>query len=330
VNGPVTHRVLPYDGMAGYLAGAVPFLREGVGAGDRVMVVTPLGSRLLLRDSLGAVADGIEFFEPEEWYSHPARTLADCLGDAEAAVWEGRRLRVLAEPVWTGGSPLDVLEWQRIEALVNVAFEGTGAAILCAYSRTLPAGIIAAARQTHPETVNGTTALANPGYLDPWVFNARCDGVPLPDPPAEAEVIPLDRPDLYWLRRYVTDYAHLAGLPDEHLQPLLVAVTEVVTNAARHGAPPIVLTMWVDAADRSLVCQVTDQGRWEAGADTGLLPPRGSSPPDADAPGRFGLWAVRLLCSIVQIRTGERGTTVRLRLRPPAVPTGTSAPAGTA
>ena len=45
---PVTHRVLPYDGMEGYLAGAVPFLREGIDAGDRVLAVTPLGSRMIL------------------------------------------------------------------------------------------------------------------------------------------------------------------------------------------------------------------------------------------------------------------------------------------
>jgi MEDS: MEthanogen/methylotroph, DcmR Sensory domain/Histidine kinase-like ATPase domain len=328
VSEPVTHRVLPFDGVEAYLAGAVPFLREGVDAGDRVMVVAPPASRSVLQDALGAAADAIEFPEPAEWYAHPARTLADCLGDAEAATWEGRRLRLLGEPGWTGGSPLEVVEWQRVEALANVAFEGTGAAILCAYSRTLPAGIIAASRQTHPETVKGTAVVETPGYMDPWAFSERCDGVPLTDPPAEADRVRLDRPDLFWLRRYVTDYAHQARLPDEHLQRLLVAVTEVVTNAVRHGAPPIVLTMWTDLDDRSLVCQVTDHGRWEAGADAGLLPPHGADRAGADVPGRFGLWAVRLLCSVVQIRTGEHGTTVRLRLRLPAVTTdsGTALP----
>jgi hypothetical protein len=243
---------------------------------------------------------------------------------------------VLAEPSWTGRPAPEVLEWQRVEALVNVAFEDTGAAIMCAYSRTLPAGVIAAARQTHPETVKGTTAVTTPGYMDPWAFSERCDNVPLPDPPPEAERLTLDRPDLHWLRRLVTDYACQARLPDEYLQRLLVAVTEVVSNAERHGAPPIVLTMWADPEDRGLVCQIDDHGRWEPGADAGLLPPRGVPPaggtasPRADGPGRFGLWAVRLLCSLVQIRTGDQGTTVRLRLRPPVAATDPAQPAHSA
>ncbi|GLZ08627.1 hypothetical protein Acsp03_60930 [Actinomadura sp. NBRC 104412] len=311
---PVTHRVLPYDGMEGYLAGAVPFLREGIDAGDRVLAVTPLGSRMILEDALGAAADEVEFADPSDWYTHPPRAMADTLHHAEAALWEGRRLRVLAEPTWTGRPHAEVLEWQRAEALTTLAYEGTGAAFLCPYSRTLPAGVIAAARQTHPETVKGTRSVATPGYLDPWTFSERCDAEPLPDPPPGADRIPLDRPDLYWLRQYVADFAERAQVCDEHLQRLLVAVTEVVTNAVRHGAPPIVLTLWTDPDDRSLVCQVADRGRWRAGADAGLLPPRGATP-GTDAPGRFGLWAVRLLCSLVQIRTGERGTTVRLRLR---------------
>ena len=88
------------------------------------------------------------------------------------------------------------------------------------------------------------------------------------------------------------------------MQRLLVAVTEVVTNAMRHGEPPIVLRMWPepDAAGGALVCEVADEGRWPPGAGYGLLPPR----PAGTAPGsRFGLWAVRLLCATVQIRTGD-------------------------
>ncbi|MFI0351888.1 anti-sigma factor RsbA family regulatory protein [Actinomadura sp. 9N407] len=322
---PFFHRVLPYDGMDDYLAGTLPFLREGVDAGDRVLAVAPLASELLLRGELGPAAAGVDFYDPAAWYAHPARTLAECLGHADEAAWRGRRLRIMGEPTWTTRSPLEVLEWQRIEALVNVAFAGTGTAILCPYARTLPAGVVASARRTHPETLKGLTAMPNPGYMDPWAYSAQCDSAPLPPPPPHAESIPLDRPDLYWLRAYVGDFAARTPLPAEDLQRLLVAVTEVVTNATRHGGPPMALTMWADPEDRSLVCQVTDGGSWTSGGERhgyGLVPPRPAGP------GRFGLWAVRLLCSIVQIRTGEQGTTVRLRLRFPAVPAGTVRPVG--
>ncbi|MFV2174856.1 ATP-binding protein [Actinomadura sp. LOL_011] len=135
-------------------------------------------------------------------------------------------------------------------------------------------------------------------------------------PPVHADELKIDRPDLYWLRAYVAEYARRTPLPDEDLQRLLVAVTEVVTNAERHGAPPIVLRMWTDGArfDPAFVCEVADGGRWPPDAGFGLVPPRRS---EAGTCGRFGLWAVRLLCSLVQIRTGPAGTVVRLRLALP-------------
>ncbi|QXJ21711.1 sensor histidine kinase [Actinomadura graeca] len=313
-----THRVLPYDGVDEFLGGALPFLRDGVDAGDRVLAVAGVGRELLLREALGPAAAGVEFTDAATWYTHPSRTLADCLADADNTAWQGRRLRVLGDPVWASRSPLEVLEWQRTEAILNVAFRDTGAALLCPYSSSLPAGVVASSRQTHPETVRGVTALANPGYMDPWAYNAHCDREPLPPPPSGADSLKIDRPDLYWLRAYVSDYARQARLHEEDLQRLLVAVTEVVTNALRHGEPPIVLRMWADTSgEPALVCEVTDEGRWDPASGYGLVPPR---PVGTGSGGRFGLWAVRLLCSVVQIRAGEGGTAVRLRLRLPAVP----------
>ncbi|WP_084262836.1 sensor histidine kinase [Actinomadura formosensis] len=308
-----THRVLPYDGVEEFLGGTVPFLSAGVEAGDRVLAVCGTARETLLRDALGSAASAVEFTDAATWYAHPSRTLADCLGAAGRAAGRGRRLRLLGEPVWASRSPLEVVEWQRTEALLNIALLDTGASVMCPYAATLPAAVIASGRRTHPETVRGTRALANPGFVDPWTFCARCDAEPLPAPPPDADTLPIDaRPDLYWLRAYVTECARQTPLPEEDLQRLLVAVTEVVTNALRHGEPPLTLRMWTDAADgaSALVCEVTDEGRWPPGAGHGLLPPR---PAGTASGGRFGLWAVRLLCSAVQIRTGEGGTAVRLR-----------------
>nr|WP_308287101.1 sensor histidine kinase [Actinomadura parmotrematis] len=314
-----SHRVLPYAGAEELLAGAVPFLRRGVADGDRVMAVTCLGTEVLLRDALGGDAAGVEFVRADSWYAHPSRTMADCLGDAEDAAGGGRRLRLLGEPAWTHRDPLEVREWQRAEAMTNVAFARTGAALLCPYPvRALPAAIVAGARKTHPETVRGETALPNPGYLDPWTYNAACDTEPLPPPPPDAEELLIDVVDLYWLRMLVGDYARTALLPDDDVQRLLVAVTEVMTNAIRHGEGPIALRLWTDPG--ALVCEVADRGRWRAGTGFGLIPPRIGEPDDAAGPdggGRFGLWAVRMLCALVQIRTGEAGTVVRLRLKLP-------------
>ncbi|OLT13243.1 hypothetical protein BJF79_21020 [Actinomadura sp. CNU-125] len=313
-----THRVLPYDGVNEFLGGAVPFLGEGLAAGDRVQVVCGVGLEHLLRDALGHDGARVEFTEAARWYAHPSRTLSDCLSDAEAMNGEGRRLRLLGEPVWARRGPLEVLEWQRVEAILNIAFRETGAAIMCPYAATLPPGVVAAGRRTHPETVRGARAVPNPGFVDPRAFSAGCDREPLPPPPVHADELKIDRPDLYWLRAYVAEYARRTPLPGEDLQRLLVAVTELVTNAERHGAPPIMLRMWTDGTggDPAFVCEVSDAGRWPPDAGFGLVPPRRS---EAGTSGRFGLWAVRLLCSLVQIRTGAAGTVVRLRLDLPGI-----------
>lgn len=296
------HQLLPYDGAESFLAGAVPFVREGLGGGERVVVVTGVANQELLRVALDGDAEGVEFVEAGAFYGHPARTLADGLAMAR----EGGRLRLVGEPVWKGLGPLEVAEWVRVEALVNVAFEGSWATILCPYHVRLPAEVVAWARRTHPETVKGAKALANPGYVGPWRVCEMLDAEPLEPPPEGVEVLEVERPDLYWLRAYVSDYARHVGMPEDGLHRLLVAVTEVVTNAVRHGAPPVELRLWSQASGE-LVCEVRDGGTWRGGGF-------GHLPPDPAEPGRFGLWAVRLLCSAVQIRTGEASTTVRLRV----------------
>ncbi|WP_019629428.1 sensor histidine kinase [Actinomadura atramentaria] len=304
---PFSHRLLPYDDAGELLAAAVPFLRGGLRAADRVVAVTGLATRVLLQGELGAAADRVEFRDAASWYAHPARTFASALADADAEAGRGGRLRLLAEPAWTRRPDGEVREWQRAEAICNVAFARTGAAILCPYPvRSTPPAVVADARRTHPETVRGERAVPTPGYLEPHAYNDRCDSEPLPLPPASADALSIARPDLYWIRAYVSDWARrVARTPDEPLQRLLVAVTEVVTNAERHGSPPITLRMWTEPGG-ACVCEISDGGRWPEESWYGFVPP----PPGV--PGRLGLWAVRLLCSRVDIRTGAAGTTVRL------------------
>src|SRR5581483_1379001 len=213
------------------------------------------------------------------------------------------------EPVWEGRTPLEVTEWQRTEAIVNVAFAGTGAAILCPYDlRVLPTAVLDGARRTHPLAVHGGRRHDNAGYMDPWSFTSAIDRQPLPPPPDGAMALRIDTADLYWLRAFVREYGNAIALEGWELQCLLMSVTEVACNALRHGGPPVLLRLWIDQEPAALVCEITNAGHWRPAPGFGLVPPVGT------APNRFGMWAVRLLCSIVQIRTGRSGTTVRMRL----------------
>jgi hypothetical protein len=53
---------------------------------------------------------------------------------------------------------------------------------------------------------------------------------------------------------------------------------------------------------------VTDEGSWRPDGVPGYIPP------DPTARSGLGLWGVRMLCALVQIRTCGPGTEVRLHV----------------
>ncbi|MGW0773603.1 hypothetical protein ACWD01_08080 [Streptomyces sp. NPDC002835] len=59
--------------------------------------------------------------------------------------------------------------------------------------------------------------------------------------------------------------------------------------------------------DSGLICEITDSGHWQPEEFISW------SPPESAADSGFGLWGAGLLCDTVQVRTGAKGTTVRLR-----------------
>jgi hypothetical protein len=155
VQSGVSHLVLPYESEQDFLSGAVPFLRAGTAAGDAVLAISGRVNLGMLRECLGPEAAQVQFIEAATFYRHPTRTLARCLSLADELARQGRRLRLLGEPIWHGRTPAQVADWQRAEASVNVAFADTGASILCPYDLRLPLAILDGARRTHPVAVHG-------------------------------------------------------------------------------------------------------------------------------------------------------------------------------
>jgi anti-sigma regulatory factor (Ser/Thr protein kinase) len=292
-----------YENETEFLAGTVTFLRAGLAAGSVALaVVSPRWIGALER-ALGTDAKAVRFVDALAWYQHPVRTLAayDSLVRSHAP----RRICALTEPFCRDRPAQETVEWIRYEAMVNAAFDGTGASALCAYDRRAVAPeVIAKARHTHPEVVEDGGLGSSPGYTDPGRISAECDRGPLPLP-RRFDSMRIDSPDLHGVRRFVTEHATRYGLPDEELGGLLVAVTEVATNAVKHGTPPMAVRMWAENGD--LICEVADCGLWRPGGLLGFLPP-------ASAAGvGFGLWGARMLTDLVQVRTTWDGTVVRLR-----------------
>ncbi|CAN5896357.1 hypothetical protein BH20ACT6_BH20ACT6_18360 [soil metagenome] len=113
--------------------------------------------------------------------------------------------------------------------------------------------------------------------------------------------------DLAALRRAVYASALRTEVSAEAVDGFLVAVSEVATNALKHGTPPYCTVMW--AATHSLACTVTDGGDGIHGEPT-LRPLAADAIPDYG----MGLWAVHQLCDRVSYHQSEEGFTVRLQV----------------
>ncbi|MFI1853812.1 anti-sigma factor RsbA family regulatory protein [Streptomyces sp. NPDC020480] len=303
--GSMVHRGFLYQDEEEVVSVGVPFLRAGLEADDAVAVVASKANITALRDALGQDASSVQFEDALSWYQHPVRTIAAY--DAYVKAQKPRRARLVAEPVWQGRTPLEVVEWARYESIVNAAFSDSGARVICCYDReTLPNEILDYARRTHPEMIDGEGPRRSPQYTDPGPFIATCDRRPLPRAPRLAEMMSIDTADMDALRAFATERADRHGLAGDALRDMVAAVVEVATTAARRGRAPAALRMWTDNGD--LVSEISGPGHWYPDALWGFAPPADSEP-------AFGLWGVRMLCDVVQMQADTDGTVIRLRTR---------------
>ncbi|NKZ06658.1 sensor histidine kinase [Actinomadura latina] len=295
------HRAFMYDGADDFLSVAVPHLRSGLERDDAVVAVAREPNLTALRDVLGDKE--IAYVDSAGFYEHPVRTLRDY--QTIVRVSAPRGVCALAEPVWDRWDERQTLEWLRYESLINVVFGEADARALCPYdTRTLPPRVLAEARRTHPLLLAPGHDGANAEYTDPVDFGAGCDRGPRADRPHDAEYLPINGADLHRLRSFVAERSARHGLGDQAAQNLVTAVNEVAANALQHGTPPIGLWTWRDGD--GLVCEVADHGFWRPSPLTGFIPP------ESALQSGFGLWTVRLLVDLMDLRAGWDGTFVRL------------------
>ncbi|MFI6511981.1 anti-sigma factor RsbA family regulatory protein [Streptosporangium sp. NPDC050855] len=302
----LVHQALIYDDDRAFLAATTGFCLDGLAGGDRVLAVTTEANAGLLRTALGGAADEVEFAVARDWYDAPGRTLAAYNAYVETHSAAHRRIRVIGEPVWHGRDGRQEAEWTRYESVINVAFADSPAWILCPYdTRTVPGRVVADARRTHPELLDGSGAHRSDAYADPASFTHAADRLPLPPPPPGAGVTVRFGADLARMRERVAAWAGTLGLPAERVERLVLAVNEVATNAVEHGGGHGEIRLWADAG--AVHCDVTDPGSMDA-------PFPGHLPPALPGGRGHGLWVVRQVCDLLEIRTGRPGTQVRLRL----------------
>ncbi|XRQ05039.1 anti-sigma factor RsbA family regulatory protein [Actinomadura welshii] len=308
------HRAFMYRGVEDFLSVTVPYLESGLANDEAVIAVVREPNLSALRDVLAPRGAPIRFFDSAEFYRHPVHTLRDYQNVVKESA--PRAVCALAEPFWDGWDERQTLEWIRYESLINVMFQGSGARALCPYDTgALPLRVVAEARRTHPLLLAPGRSGRNDEYLDPVTFGSGVDrGLHRArgrrrDRPRTAEYLPVDGDDLHALRSFTTERTVRLGLAKRPGQNLVTAVNEVAANALQHGTPPVGVWMWRDGDD--VVCEIGDNGFWSPPPS----PLTGFIPPDTALQRGFGLWTVRLLVDLMEIRADWDGTFVRLRTR---------------
>ena len=279
------------------------FLRPALDAGEPILLAIPASRTPLLRERLGDVPAGLEVLDIQELGRNPARIIPSVLTTLERH--GGRRLHHVGEPVWPGRTPEEIQEAIRHEALINLAWLGSEVRVLCPYDTArLDPSVIRDAASTHPWVMRDGAVARSEDFAGPD-FPAGTDN-PLPQPPDDATALTFGLHDLGAVRALVSERAAEAGVPGERADDLVIAVNEVATNAIKHGGRDGLMRVW--NTRRDLVCQLEDPGHI-----TDPLAGRHRPVPGVD--GGLGLWMANQLCDLVQTRTTEAGTTIRLRAR---------------
>ena len=293
------HAALLYAGEAEFVSGTVPFIRQGLDAGEAVLVAVG-GARIeLLQRELGRAAGAVDWMDMAGVGVNPARIIP---------VWRrftaehdaGGRVRGIGEPIWPGRTPEELAEAQRHEQLLNLAFsQSPGFRLMCTYDvGGLHPSVVDEARRSHPTIIQSGVEQPSASYR-PTDAAMDLDELPPPPPRATSELA-LAGASPTAIRGLVSRAAALVGLSEARRDDLTLAVLAVAT-----GLPEPTFQVWEERS--AVVGQVRS---------TGPIPDPLAGrewPPTDEGHGR-GLWMANQLCDLVQLRSSASGTAVRLRV----------------
>jgi anti-sigma regulatory factor (Ser/Thr protein kinase) len=283
-----------------------PLIAERLARREPVLAALPPTIAAQLHNRL-PTASGLHTTDVGGLYRHPGRVLGHYLGWLADTRPDGAAT-IVAAPQLDNDNPHRAALWMHVDALITQALAARDLTLVCAYPND-PA-TAAAVRHAHPNLLNGA-ATANPDHLPADQFLASH---PLP-PPSELgqpdAIHVLDHPrQLAELRQVVGSHAARAGLAISRCEDLVLAVSEVASNALEHGVAPAGVYLWVTST--SVICQISDNGHFTQPL-AGLLPPHRQQ-------GRArGLWMAHQLCD--ELYRWPHPTTIRLHMNRPQATT---------
>lgn len=248
-----------------------------------------------VRADYGSVCDSFVFIPAMTRYSTPGvamkalnRFVDDALTTGASSAWS-----IGAIPFTGDGRDG---RWIRYEDAVLALFADRPLRAVCLYdAHTTPKGIRDGVLRSHQSVVGD------------WVDSP---GAAVETPPAPPW--PSRKPDVVVTGAVSSEVRESLrrgferSVSSESLADLLLVATELVSNATRHGAPPVETRAWHESA--SLVLQVRDAGTAVIDEYADLRPCTGG------AHGGFGLFVVGQLADSVDTDRHEEGNTVTVHL----------------
>lgn len=277
----------------------MPFVHRALIEGEPLLIAVAEDRGELIASELGPDADRALFLDMRKVGPNPASIVPlwrDFVDDHE-----GGPVRGIGEPAWAARSQAALEECHCHEGLLNVAFGATSEwSLLCLYdAESLGEEVLERLDLSHTHVCRqGRTEES-----DRFEAQPDCLGAELLPPRSRPEVLAFGIAELGEVRRRVASAAGRAGLDPRGAADLVTAASELAANSVLHGGGRGTLRLWSE--EEHLLAEVEDHGL----IDQPLV---GRLRPTISQEGGRGLWLANQLCDLVQIRSDEGGTKVRL------------------
>jgi anti-sigma regulatory factor (Ser/Thr protein kinase) len=292
------HGAFAYEGDDEYVARSLPFLKEGLEAGEACVVAHNREGLAVMRDALGRDAERVRFVDVGAVYTRPARAIAAYCGTLLRELRSAPSVRAVAD-LQIGPWREEWDEWVGYEAMTNLAYSHLPAWVVCTYDvNRVPDAVMDEMASTHSEVLDDGWR-ASERFEDPRDLARRLTADPEPLPQL-LSIAAGD--DLEQFRERLALALTAAEVPAATALDVLVAATEVAANAVRHGGG--IEQARVGTAAGRFVCEVVDRGEGFDDPAAGYVVPRAGT--------GSGLWVARQLAWRLESFHSPRGFTVRL------------------
>ena len=297
------HEVGFYRSDAEFAALIVPFVEDGVAAGQPVILGYDDRKASLLRSWLYDPT-AVTFIADNSLYATPARAIASYWQMFKQLTAAGATQIRIAGDVPHEGNGGRFAGWDRYESAANTVWNRFPIWSRCLYdAATAAPRVLDTAARTHPRMV-----LPSGRYQPSRRYQQAADFQPLPPDPDPLEdsvpAIVMTDPSPVQVRHVLTSVGS-GRVSDTALEKLMLGVGEAVANARQHGGPPVTTRIW--AGSGRILVHVRDTGPGPADPLAGLFPLQPSQ-------GRRGggLWRIHMLGLDAALIRSRDGFAVRL------------------